>query len=225
MEIAAGIYYFIGSLVCHQIPQRTIYINGLLLPVCARDTGIYAGMFISFLFCLIRKRMDSDKPPQPGISIILALLMIPLMADGISTYMLLRQTDNVTRLITGLFFGMPIPLFLVPAANFKIYAVNSKNVVKNWSELVLLISINILACVLIINAVVPWFLVSTVFIISLVAIIGRLVFTLLKRAGILKQKIWFLQVASATLIIFCFMFLISNYLIEPLRNLIILLLF
>jgi uncharacterized membrane protein len=35
--------YGIGSLICHQLPQRSFYFQGVQLPVCARCTGLYAG--------------------------------------------------------------------------------------------------------------------------------------------------------------------------------------
>jgi uncharacterized membrane protein len=35
--------YEIGSLVCHQLPNRSFYFWGSQLPVCARCTGLYVG--------------------------------------------------------------------------------------------------------------------------------------------------------------------------------------
>ena len=39
---ALGVYA-IGSLICHQLPERSFHLWGAQLPVCARCTGIYAG--------------------------------------------------------------------------------------------------------------------------------------------------------------------------------------
>ena len=39
----AGVLYAIGSLICHQIPERSFYLHGFQLPVCARCLGLYAG--------------------------------------------------------------------------------------------------------------------------------------------------------------------------------------
>src|SRR5438552_2016659 len=38
--------YAIGSLVCHQLPERSFHLESVPLPVCARCTGIYAGAAI-----------------------------------------------------------------------------------------------------------------------------------------------------------------------------------
>lgn len=39
----AGILYAAGSLLCHQIPERSFYVATFQLPVCARCLGLYAG--------------------------------------------------------------------------------------------------------------------------------------------------------------------------------------
>lgn len=42
----AGTIYLIGSLICHQLPQRSFHLAGAQLPVCARCTGLYLGAAI-----------------------------------------------------------------------------------------------------------------------------------------------------------------------------------
>jgi len=63
-DILIKIYGAIGSLTCHQLPSRTIYINSIPLPLCARDTGIYIGFFISLIYIYINKRSKVDLPPD-----------------------------------------------------------------------------------------------------------------------------------------------------------------
>jgi uncharacterized membrane protein len=41
-----GLTYVIGSLVCHQRPERSFHVAGVQYPVCARCTGIYLGAAI-----------------------------------------------------------------------------------------------------------------------------------------------------------------------------------
>jgi uncharacterized membrane protein len=180
MEILSEVYYFIGSLVCHQISERTIYLDNLPLPVCARDTGIHMGFFIAFVFCFVKGRLKSDKPPDLSISIVLVLMMIPMMIDGTSSYIGLRHTDNTIRLLTGLFFGMPIPIFLVPAANFKVFETNSNTVIKHWGELLILGIVSLLAAIMTMYQMFSWLFISSIFIFSLIFIIIRVVYTILK---------------------------------------------
>ena len=42
VAVSAAVYE-IGSLVCHQLPNRSFYFWGSQLPVCARCTGLYVG--------------------------------------------------------------------------------------------------------------------------------------------------------------------------------------
>ena len=44
--------YAIGSLVCHQLPQRSYRLWAAQMPVCARCTGIYAGAATASLVAL-----------------------------------------------------------------------------------------------------------------------------------------------------------------------------
>lgn len=39
--------YLTGSLLCHQLPERSFHLWGAQMPVCARCTGIYAGAAIA----------------------------------------------------------------------------------------------------------------------------------------------------------------------------------
>jgi uncharacterized membrane protein len=39
----ATLIYAAGSVICHQIPERSFHLAGFQIPVCARCLGIYAG--------------------------------------------------------------------------------------------------------------------------------------------------------------------------------------
>ena len=44
MDLAVTLIYLAGSVVCHQLPERSFFwTNGVQLPVCARCTGLYLG--------------------------------------------------------------------------------------------------------------------------------------------------------------------------------------
>lgn len=51
---AGAILYGLGSLICHQIPERSFYLAGFQLPVCARCLGIYVGAACGAAFVLMR---------------------------------------------------------------------------------------------------------------------------------------------------------------------------
>ena len=47
--------YMAGSIVCHQIPERSFHINGVQFPVCARCTGLYVGGLVGVMLWLLRR--------------------------------------------------------------------------------------------------------------------------------------------------------------------------
>jgi uncharacterized membrane protein len=46
--VAAAVYA-VGSLICHQMPERSFHLGASQLPVCARCLGIYAGAALGTL--------------------------------------------------------------------------------------------------------------------------------------------------------------------------------
>ena len=59
----------------------------------------------------------------------MVILWLPMMIDGASSYLGLRDTNNAIRLITG-FFGIFIPVFIVLIRNFDAKKNNTKPIIK-----------------------------------------------------------------------------------------------
>ena len=104
-ELIYGFFNFMGSLFCHQIPERTLTIGGRLLPLCARDTGIYTGFAVCMIYLVIKGRYRADKMPKLNITIIMCTLMFPMMFDAVSAFSGMRETNNLIRLLTGVFWS------------------------------------------------------------------------------------------------------------------------
>jgi len=100
---------FIGGLVCHQMPERTLQVGGRLLCVCARDTGIYLGLLVGLSLLPMRRRGASG---PPNLYVTLAMIL-PMIIDGATQAIGLRTSTNELRLITGLLFGTATSPFLV----------------------------------------------------------------------------------------------------------------
>lgn len=215
MNIISRIYFFIGGLVCHQMSDRTIHFGETPLPFCARDTGIYLGIFIALIYCIIRGKLKADKLPSTKISILLVMLTVPMMIDAVSSYASIRQTDNTIRLMTGFFFGMPLVLFLIPAANYKVYEENKVKVIDGKFDLVLLSFINILVGIVILRFGKPsWWVVATACLIGLVFIITRLSYTVIKLLNIGKPKIRGIYSIAITAIVFGILYIVKYYVLE-----------
>jgi uncharacterized membrane protein len=111
----------IGASVCHQLPQRTLVIGRLLMPVCARCDGIYIGFLISaiILFIMFRKRENGIPPLY--IIIILALFIISTIIDGLISNFSPAGTNNYSRFITGFLSGSSMMVFLYPVFVFQYF--------------------------------------------------------------------------------------------------------
>lgn len=98
MNPFAATIYLLGDVYCHQIVERSFFINGNEMPFCARDIGIFLGLVIGMILVIALS-------PRFNL-LILAALVIPLLIDGGVQYAGFHESDNLTRLITGLMAGM-----------------------------------------------------------------------------------------------------------------------
>ncbi len=94
---------------CHQMPQRSLFLNGFQTPMCARDMGVYFGCLLGGLTPLLGLKLHRFFRSVP----FLILSFIPLTVDGITqTLLMMRESSNELRLMTGLLFGFGLVYFL-----------------------------------------------------------------------------------------------------------------
>jgi uncharacterized membrane protein len=104
MNPFAALAYTIGDMNCHQLPERSLYLNGNEMPVCARDVGIMIGLVAGMAAALIW---------HARFRLLYALLLfLPMLADGglqaISSY----ESSNGLRLLTGMLAGVGASMLL-----------------------------------------------------------------------------------------------------------------
>lgn len=174
------IVFFLGRAICHQIPERTFNINGHYLPVCARDTGIYIGIFSSLLYLYVSKRNCADMIPNKKNSFILLLCSMPLIIDGFGSYLHVYETNNVLRLSTGILFGMSLPFFLMPLQHFSVGG-NSKRSLVKIRELFIPLFLATLMGVLVYYAVFPFYLFDLFIIMTLLYWVSLIFFLFYKQ--------------------------------------------
>ncbi|MEM1557518.1 MAG: DUF2085 domain-containing protein [Thermoproteota archaeon] len=109
-EEIIGMFNFIGSLVCHQRPDRTLWIGGNYLPVCARCTGAYLGFLSGYVLIPFLSNKKAKGPPNLYLSLILTL---PLWIDSVGQVFGFWSSTNDARLITGLLFGVSLAPLLI----------------------------------------------------------------------------------------------------------------
>jgi uncharacterized membrane protein len=100
--------------VCHQLPSRTLEFGGKYLPMCARCSGIYLGVFASYAYLVFRRGFRVNSIPRITYSLIIAAFILPMAFDGATSYLGLRETTNALRLVTGTLAGSVLPIFAFP---------------------------------------------------------------------------------------------------------------
>lgn len=86
--------YFTFSFVCHQRPERSLWIAGLPLAVCARCAGIYLGAWLGLV----------SKLPSRRDALLAALALMAL--DWASEAAGLRPAWTPVRFLTGALAGL-----------------------------------------------------------------------------------------------------------------------
>ena len=94
--------YFLADPVCHQLPERSVFINDLPMAVCARCFAIYLGGFLLFTFSLFKSpRRFWPKWIYFGTA---ALLSIEILTEHLNFY----QNIFELRLFSGFILGILI---------------------------------------------------------------------------------------------------------------------
>ncbi len=80
---------------CHQKPERSFFVKGIQLPICARCTGEFIGMiFALFTYKIFDFSLTVN-----------LIFMIPLIFDGFLQKLTKYESNNFKRIVTGFFFG------------------------------------------------------------------------------------------------------------------------
>ena len=118
----------VGFGVCHRIPERSFFLDGRQLPLCARCTGTFLGAMLGLIAMLVLgRRRASSLPPVPILGLL--LIFMGLWAfDGLNSYLglfpgapQLYQPQNWLRLTTGLLEGLALMIFVLPILNFSLW--------------------------------------------------------------------------------------------------------
>ena len=188
------------------------------MPVCARDTGIYAGILAAALCIALFRRFDAQRPPRLSSSILLCLMMFPMILDGILSYTGVTESNNTVRLFTGLLFGLPIPYLLVPAAHYDAEGKNEKQVLKNIAEFVPALVTGLLLCILLLEGMAPYILAGAVFLAGLLFLLGRLTYTIFARMRSITGIKLLALTAMGTISVLTFLYLLSTLVLQPLKE-------
>jgi len=92
--------YNSGDRLCHQIAERSFFINGNQMPFCARCTAIWLGIAIGLGFMVFYKIQLDEK-----FLFAIIIGLVPIGIDGVGQLFGFWESTNIIRLITGLLAG------------------------------------------------------------------------------------------------------------------------
>ncbi|MCL4395777.1 MAG: DUF2085 domain-containing protein [Chloroflexi bacterium] len=106
--------HWLGGAVCDQLPTHSYYFDGVVLPLCARCTGLYLGAVMTLGFLNWRHPRAAGLP-RPWIMIAMVLFFFAWAGDGVNSLFSvipiaphLYTPENILRLITGTLMGVTI---------------------------------------------------------------------------------------------------------------------
>ncbi len=106
------------SNVCHQVPAKEIYFNGMHTLVCARCVGIYTGVLVVAFGVLFFKEL------KKGPRILLLLAFAPVALDVAFANLGLYSYSKIFAIITGFILGSIVFYYFYEAISTKYW--NSK---------------------------------------------------------------------------------------------------
>jgi uncharacterized membrane protein len=112
-----GVVYAAGSLVCHQIPDRSFHLAGVQLPVCARCAGLYAGAAIGVLAWWVAGRGRRVRWPRSSALRTLAVAALPTAVTAATAWAGVADPSNSWRAVLALPLGIVGGLMAAAAAS------------------------------------------------------------------------------------------------------------
>lgn len=109
--LSDSIYTLYGFL-CHQIPERSFWILGNPVAVCARCSGIYSGLFLGAVGLGFIGKTHHDNPISP---LWLFAALVPIGIDWSLTHLEIWENTGLSRFVTGSILGTSCGLILTQA--------------------------------------------------------------------------------------------------------------
>ena len=137
---------WLDSGICAQILSHSFYPGGNRLPLCARNTGIYLGFFVTLVTLYSTGRGRAQYIPRWSIVAVLVGGIAAMAIDGFNSLLFdlhqphLYQPDNLLRLATGLVTGLALALLFLPMLNRLFWrGYNELRSVSSWKTLALFV--------------------------------------------------------------------------------------
>ncbi len=107
----------------HPDTTHSFFLDGHQSVVCARNTGLYCGAFLTVAWAWVSGRGRGDGFPPLRVGLALALMVGVMVADGLDSFVAdlgytpAYEPNNLVRLATGLLAGAAVAAYVLPAIN------------------------------------------------------------------------------------------------------------
>ncbi len=136
---------WLGSSVCHQLPQHSFHLDGVQFPLCSRCTGTYLSAFIGLIYFGLKGKRSAV--PKKSLLISFILFFLFWAVDGINSFskdvldhILFYEPNNLMRYFSGVGMGMVFALVIMTIFNMVSWEKRSAGaLVDSWKELGLLL--------------------------------------------------------------------------------------
>jgi uncharacterized membrane protein len=106
----AMLIYAFFSPLCHQRPDRSFFLAGFPLAVCARCLGIYGGACLGLAARPLVRSLTDLRPPRTALFLAASL---PLAVDAVGNGLRLWNSPGWLRFSTGLVWGPFLPYYFL----------------------------------------------------------------------------------------------------------------
>jgi uncharacterized membrane protein len=111
--------YAVGSLVCHQVPDRSFHLGAYQLPICARCVGIYSGAAVGAVAMMMPAGVGFRRVKETLVSRRARWVLVGGALPTLMTVVLetagLWPTTNAVRAGTGFPLGLAAALVVMSA--------------------------------------------------------------------------------------------------------------
>jgi uncharacterized membrane protein len=188
--------------VCHRIGDRSFFVAGRQLPLCARCSGTYLGALAGLVVLAVRGRGRARDLPGRRYLLAMGLSFLAWGFDGANSYLTLfpgmphlYEPYNLLRLITGTLEGLAISALLLPVFNLSLWSAADlaegadarQPSIAGWPDLAWLLVGGALVVAIVSSEwdplLYPLALVSGLMIVGLVGVINGMLLMVLRRAS------------------------------------------
>ncbi len=104
MSLVPHAVYWLGDAQCHQIANRSFFLNGNQMPFCARDVGLFAGFPIALAVLSFRRLVVNP--------VLVLIGLVPIGIDGGLQLVTSYESNNALRLATGIIAGITFSILI-----------------------------------------------------------------------------------------------------------------